>query len=244
MDDRSAAFVAVFQSFLEEIVDAHRRAAPAGAPGIGVITFHRRPSLTPDGSLPDLTVILLAGPSIQFVSEAAQSRDHFAGEQPLLFAVLETLDGLSDDADVAFLLTTNRASVLEPALAQRPGRVDLTVEVPLPDRAARRRLIELYARSLRFSDEALDRAAAMTEGTTASVAKELVRRSVLIAAGPTATPRTPTSDSRSPRCSRRARRSRDCFWVRPAPDPSAERDAARHRTAPREATSTAATPRP
>ena len=227
-------------------------------PGIGGITFHRRPTLTPDeivlpagvlervfrhvagvarhrerlrsagqhlkrgmllhgppgsgkthtvrflvGSLPDLTVILLAGPSIQFVSEAAQmaralqpalvvledcdlvaeSRDHFAGEQPLLFAVLETLDGLSDDADVAFLLTTNRASVLEPALAQRPGRVDLAVEVPLPDRAARRRLIELYARSLRFSDEALDSAAAMTEGTTASFAKELVRRSVLIAAG-------------------------------------------------------------
>jgi ATP-dependent 26S proteasome regulatory subunit len=67
-------------------------------------------------------------------------------------------------------------------LAQRPGRVDLAVEVPLPDRAARRRLIELYARSLRFSGEALDRAAAMTEGTTASFAKELVRRSVLIAA--------------------------------------------------------------
>ncbi len=154
------------------------------------------------GSLPELTAILLAGPSIQFVSEAAQmaralqpaivvledcdlvaeSRDHYPGAQPLLFTVLETLDGLSDDADVAFLLTTNRAEVLEPALAQRPGRVDLAIEVPLPDEPARQRLIRLYARDLPFSSSALDRSAARMQGTTASFAKELVRRSVLIAA--------------------------------------------------------------
>jgi len=154
------------------------------------------------GALPELTVILLAGPSIEFVSEAAQlaralqpalvvledcdlvaeSRDHFAGAQPLLFAVLEALDGLSDDADVAFLLTTNRVDVLEPALAQRPGRVDLAVEVPLPDEPARRRLIALYARELPFTGPALDRAATRAAGTTASFAKELVRRAVLIAA--------------------------------------------------------------
>ncbi|GAA3390813.1 ATP-binding protein [Cryptosporangium minutisporangium] len=225
--------------------------------GVGGVTFHRRPTLTPDeivlpagvlervrrhiagvahhrdrlraagqhlkrglllhgppgtgkthtvrflvGALPELTVVLLAGPSIAYVSEAAQmaralepalvvledcdlvaeSRDHFAGEQPLLFAVLEALDGLSDDADVAFLLTTNRVAVLEPALAQRPGRIDLAIEVPLPDESARRQLIALYARSVPFSADALDDAAARAEGTTASFAKELVRRAVLIAA--------------------------------------------------------------
>jgi ATP-dependent 26S proteasome regulatory subunit len=129
------------------------------------------------GALPELTVVLLAGPSIQFVTEAAQmaralqpalvvledcdlvaeDRDLHSGAQPLLFAVLEALDGLSDDADVAFLLTTNRVDVLEPALAQRPGRVDLAVEVPLPDQPARRQLIALYARSLPFSPAVLDR---------------------------------------------------------------------------------------
>lgn len=154
------------------------------------------------GALPDVTVILLAGPSIAYIAEAAQmaralqpalvvledcdlvadARDHHAGPQPLLFAVLEALDGLSDDADVAFLLTTNRVDVLEPALAQRPGRVDLAVEVPLPDSGARRRLIELYARGLPFSPATLDRAAQRTEGITASFAKELVRRAVLVAA--------------------------------------------------------------
>jgi ATP-dependent 26S proteasome regulatory subunit len=153
-------------------------------------------------TLPEVTVVLLAGPSIQFITEAAQmaralapalvvledcdlvaeSRDQYPGAQPLLFDVLETLDGLGDDVDVAFLLTTNRVEVLEPALAQRPGRIDLAVEVPLPDEAARRRLIELYARHLPFSVAALDSAAARAAGTTGSFAKELVRRAVLIAA--------------------------------------------------------------
>ncbi|MEU4421811.1 ATP-binding protein [Actinoplanes sp. NPDC024001] len=154
------------------------------------------------GALPELTVILLAGPSVAFVGDAAQmaralqpalvvledcdlvaeSRDHHTGAQPLLFVVLEALDGLADDADVAFLLTTNRVDMLEPALAQRPGRVDLAVEVPLPDAEARRRLIALYARRLPFGEAALDRAADRSAGITASFAKELVRRAVLMAA--------------------------------------------------------------
>jgi hypothetical protein len=154
------------------------------------------------GALPELTVILLAGPSIQYISEAAQmaralqpalvvledcdlvaeSRDLHPGAQPLLFSVLEQLDGLDDDADVAFLLTTNRVGVLEPALAQRPGRVDLAIEIPLPDESARRHLIALYARGLPFTASALARAATHSSGTTASFAKELIRRAVLTAA--------------------------------------------------------------
>jgi hypothetical protein len=62
------------------------------------------------------------------------------GEQPLLFQVLNEMDGLGDDADIAFLLTTNRADLLEPALVQRPGRVDLAVEIPVPDAEGRARL--------------------------------------------------------------------------------------------------------
>jgi cell division protease FtsH len=33
------------------------------------------------------------------------------------------------DADLLFLLTANRADLLEPALAARPGRVDVVVEI-------------------------------------------------------------------------------------------------------------------
>lgn len=146
------------------------------------------------------TVVLLSGPGIRFVTAAAEIARTFPpaivvledidlvamergpSPQPLLFEVLEALDGLDGDADVAFVMTTNRADVLERALAERPGRVDLAVEVPLPGRAERERLYRHYSRGLAFGEEALARSAEETEGVTASFAKELVRRSVLRAA--------------------------------------------------------------
>jgi ATP-dependent 26S proteasome regulatory subunit len=100
----------------------------------------------------------------------------------VLFAVLDALDGLDGDADVTFILTTNRVHVLEPALAERPGRVDLAVEIPLPDAAARRRLFHSYAALQPFTDSAVDAAADRAVDTTGSFAKELVRRAVLSAA--------------------------------------------------------------
>ena len=68
----------------------------------------------------------------------------YPGQHPLLFQLLNEMDGLAEDADVVFVLTTNRADLLEPALAARPGRVDQAVELGLPDAPARRALLELY----------------------------------------------------------------------------------------------------
>ncbi|MGA4839524.1 AAA family ATPase [Streptomyces sp. G45] len=152
--------------------------------------------------LPDFTVVLLSGVTIDAIGPAcalarmlqpalvvledcdlvAESRDLGDGEQPLLFQVLNEMDGLGDDADVAFLLTTNRADLLEPALAQRPGRVDLAVEIPLPDAAGRRQLLALYGGGLGLGEELVEEVVARTEGTTASFTKELVRRAVLVSA--------------------------------------------------------------
>lgn len=148
------------------------------------------------------TCILLSGNSLNLVTAAAElaramqpalvvledvdlvaaDREFYSGPQPLLFAILDALDGLDGDADVAFVLTTNRADLLEPALAQRPGRVDLAVEIPLPDETARRRLFELYAAGLPFSPETVVAVADSAAGVTASFAKEAVRRAVLTAA--------------------------------------------------------------
>ncbi|MFC9916390.1 AAA family ATPase [Streptomyces sp. NPDC127197] len=152
--------------------------------------------------LPEFTIVILSGTSIEAIGPAcalarmlqpalvvledcdliAEARDYGGGEQPLLFQVLNEMDGLGDDADVAFLLTTNRADLLEPALVQRPGRVDLAVEIPLPDAESRARLLGLYGSGLGLGQEIADEVVARTEGTTASFTKELVRRSVLISA--------------------------------------------------------------
>lgn len=90
------------------------------------------------------------------------------GSSPALFELMNEMSGLAEDADVAFILTTNRPDALEPALAARPGRVDLAVEIPLPDPAARRQLLDLYARGLNLDGVDLDATVGRTEGMTAS----------------------------------------------------------------------------
>ena len=83
---------------------------------------------------------------------------------------------------MAFLLTTNRADLLEPALAQRPGRIDQAVELPLPDAEGRRQLLALYRASLDLALVDTGSIVAKTEGVTASFFKELLRRAALLSA--------------------------------------------------------------
>ena len=66
---------------------------------------------------------------------AAERTMEFAS-QGVLFELLNQMEGLAEDEDLLFLLTTNRPDVIEPALAARPGRVDLALEIPLPSRRA------------------------------------------------------------------------------------------------------------
>jgi ATP-dependent 26S proteasome regulatory subunit len=106
----------------------------------------------------------------------------YEGSSPVLFQLLNEMDGLAEDADVVFLLTTNRADLLEPALAQRPGRVDQAVSVEMPDREARRRLFALYRDGLDVDESRLDSVLSRTDGVTASFLKELLRRAAVRAA--------------------------------------------------------------
>jgi hypothetical protein len=103
------------------------------------------------------------------------------GTNPLLFELMNQMDGLADDVDVLFVLTTNRPDILEPALAARPGRVDLVLELPVPDAAGRRRLLELYARGLTLDNVDLDDFVEPTNGASPAYIKELLRRAALIA---------------------------------------------------------------
>jgi ATP-dependent 26S proteasome regulatory subunit len=116
---------------------------------------------------------------VDLVAEERTMRPH-AGS--LLFELLNELDGMADDADVAVVLTTNRPELLEPALAARPGRVDLAVDLPLPDRACRRRLLDLYAHGLPLELRESELVIERTEGVTASFFRELLRQAALEAA--------------------------------------------------------------
>ncbi|HEX3514057.1 MAG TPA: AAA family ATPase [Trebonia sp.] len=118
---------------------------------------------------------------LEDVDLVAEDRSLTPMSSPVLFDLLDAMDGAAADADLLFLLTTNRADLLEPALAARPGRVDVAVEIELPDAAARERLLALYGRGVPLALTAEDIATAIerTEGTTASFLKELIRRGVL-----------------------------------------------------------------
>jgi ATP-dependent 26S proteasome regulatory subunit len=97
-------------------------------------------------------------------------------EESLLDALLNEMDGLRPDADILFILTTNRPEQLEAALAGRPGRIDQAIEVPLPDDVGRAKLVRLYGKNLDLSDEIVVDAVRRTQGVSAAFIKELTRR--------------------------------------------------------------------
>jgi hypothetical protein len=118
---------------------------------------------------------------LEDVDLVAEDRSYGPGSSPVLFDLLDAMDGADADADLLFLLTTNRADLLEPALAARPGRVDVAVEIGLPDTEARRQLLALYSAGVpvQWSDDDIHDVLERTAGVTASFLKELVRRAVV-----------------------------------------------------------------
>lgn len=169
-----------------------------GAPGTGKTLT----AMYLAGRMPDRTVLLITGRSMGLLEQAcamarmlqpatiiledvdliAEDRTRQNGGcAPLLFELLNQVDGLADDADILFVLTTNRPDLLEPALAARPGRIDQAVEVPLPDAECRRRLFELYGRGLKVA-ASIEPYVERTKGVSAAFVRELLRKAALFAA--------------------------------------------------------------
>jgi hypothetical protein len=171
-----------------------------GAPGTGkTLTIMYLASV-----MRDRTVFLLTGRGLGLISQTcAMARslepsivvledvDLVAEERtkggagcatPVLFELLNEMDGLADDVDILFLLTSNRPDLLEPALAARPGRVDQAIEIPIPDSSCRKRLFDLYGRGLTLQVADLPHFVARTEGASAAFIRELLRRAALFAA--------------------------------------------------------------
>jgi cell division protease FtsH len=155
------------------------------------------------GRMPGRTVLILTGAAVNAIETVCalarllepatviledvdligtQRENQSVGANALLFELLNQMDGLGEDADILFVLTTNRPDVLEPALASRPGRIDLAVEVPLPDADGRRRMFDLYARGLRLEVSDMDRLVARTAGVSGAFIRELLRKAAVLAA--------------------------------------------------------------
>jgi cell division protease FtsH len=99
-------------------------------------------------------------------------------EELTLNKLLNIMDGLWEQSDTLFILTTNRPAALEPALAARPGRVDQAIEFPLPDDEGRAKLVQLYAGNATVSAELCAEIVRRTQHVSAAFIKELMRRSL------------------------------------------------------------------
>lgn len=115
---------------------------------------------------------------IEDVDLIAREREEMRNpaQEVLLNKLLNEMDGLREDADVIFILTTNRPDHLEPALASRPGRIDQAIEFPLPDEEGRKKLMELYSGGLELSPSVMDLLVRRTERASPAFIKELMRR--------------------------------------------------------------------
>ena len=153
--------------------------------------------------MPGRTVLLMTGGSVRALESACRlgrmlmpatiiledvdligtQRQHQSiSANELLFELLNQMDGLADDVDLLFVLTTNRPDILEPALAARPGRIDQAIEVPSPDADCRRRLFELYGRGLKTEEIDWEKLAQRTAGASGAFIRELLRKSAVFAA--------------------------------------------------------------
>lgn len=128
-----------------------------------------------------MTLARLLQPSIVVIEDVdliARDRSNMdACSEVMLNKLLNEMDGLREEADIMFLLTTNRPEALEPALASRPGRIDQAIEFPLPDEEGRAKLIRLYSQGIELAPDLVDEVSKRTDRVSAAFIKELMRRS-------------------------------------------------------------------
>jgi tetratricopeptide (TPR) repeat protein len=130
-----------------------------------------------------MTLARLLQPSLVVIEDAdliARDREEMQSpcEEVLLNKLLNEMDGLKANADILFLLTTNRPQSIEAALASRPGRIDQAIEFPLPDADGRRKLIQLYSGGSEIPADVLEQTVVKTENVSAAFIKELLRRAM------------------------------------------------------------------
>jgi transitional endoplasmic reticulum ATPase len=120
-----------------------------------------------------------AAPSIVFFDEidaiATERRGEDDATERVVSQLLSELDGLADNPNLVVLAATNRREVLDPALL-RPGRLETHVEVPDPDRAARREILRIHTEGKPLADAVdLDVLASELVGATGAELESLAR---------------------------------------------------------------------
>ena len=110
-------------------------------------------------------------PAVIFIDEVdalAGKRKAHGGEEgeKTLTELLVQLDGGQSNKGILFIAATNRKDMLDEAFL-RPGRIDFSFHVPLPDTKGRREIIHIHSKGKKLSAEvasSLDELAESTSG--------------------------------------------------------------------------------
>jgi transitional endoplasmic reticulum ATPase len=96
--------------------------------------------------------------------------------------VLTEMDGLEDLKGVVVIGATNRPDIIDEALL-RPGRFDRILEVPIPDKQARKQIFQIQTRKkpLDASSVNIDRLVEVTEGMTGADIAAIVNAAAMTA---------------------------------------------------------------
>ena len=95
--------------------------------------------------------------------------------------MLTELDGLEDLKGVVVIGATNRPDIIDEALL-RPGRFDRILEVPVPDKEARKHIFQIHTKKKPLeSDVNIDKLIEMTEGMTGADIAALVNAAAMTA---------------------------------------------------------------
>ncbi len=123
-------------------------------------------------------------PSIIFIDEIdsiAPKRDEVSGEveRRVVAQLLALMDGLESRGKVVVIGATNRPNALDPAL-RRPGRFDREIEIGIPDREARKEILEIHTRGVPLAEDVdLEKLADMTHGYVGADLAALVKEAAM-----------------------------------------------------------------
>jgi ATP-dependent Zn protease len=120
-------------------------------------------------------------PSVVFIDEVDSiAAQRASGQQQwadrVLNHLLQLMDGVLKTEGIYIIAATNRPDLVDPALT-RAGRLSRSIEIPLPDEAARRALLELYSSKLQLeSGLDLPSLAKQLDGVSPADIRELCNR--------------------------------------------------------------------
>ncbi len=123
-------------------------------------------------------------PSIIFIDEIdaiAPKRSEVTGEveKRVVAQLLALMDGLESRGSVIVIGATNRPNALDPAL-RRPGRFDREIEIGIPDKKARKEILDIHTRGMPLDESVdLDKLAEITRGYTGADIAALCREAAM-----------------------------------------------------------------